>query len=303
MAQVGAVVIPCASRKRWASALGLTASAVPRGSQAAVSAEWLSRLRGADTQGDAKSLYMGRAFSLGASAAAHAAAPLFIISAGLGIVAGTSAVPSYGLTVGTRTDDAIGPRVVGRFEPASWWRTVTGGPFSTQWRSVLAVDGLILLAMSQAYARLIAEDLCALGANDARRLRIFGAGLNYVLPAVLGSSIMPYDTRLDSLLPGTRTDFAQRALAHFAKTISPASDPAEDAATVARELAGHRAPDRIERPRANDDVLIMAIRRHMRDTTGIGRILRRLREQDKIACEQRRFTRLYHAAVQLGAAQ
>lgn len=303
MAQVGAVVIPCASRKRWTTARGLTARELPRESQAAVSTEWLARLARAATQGDAKSLYMGRGFSLGASAAAHASAPLFVISAGLGIVAGTSAVPSYGLTIGTRTDDAIGPRIIGGFEPAAWWRTVTEGPFSTQWRSVLAADGLILVAMSQAYAGLVAEDLRSLNKADIRRLRIFGIGLNHVLPAAFGPSIMPYDARLDSLLPGTRTDFAQRALGHFVRTILPSSDPAKDAAAVALELIGQRAPERIERPRADDDVLIMAIRRHLRDTSGIGKILRRLREQDQVACEQRRFTRLYHAAAQQGAAQ
>lgn len=303
MAQIGAVLIPCASRKRWATAPGLTASELPRGEQATVAAEWVSRLREAATQGDAKSLYMGRGFSLGANAAAHAAVPLFVVSAGLGVVAGASAVPSYGLTVGTRTDDAIGPRVAGGLDPSAWWRTVTGGPFSTQWRSVLAVDGLVLLAMSQAYAGLIAEDLRAMDAADIRRLRIFGTGLDQVLPVALGASIMPYDARLDALWPGTRTDFAQRALAHFAKAISPSHEPIDDAAAVAHALQSHRAPDRIERRRAGDDVLIMAIRRHLRATSGIGRILRRLREQDQIACEQRRFTRLYHAAVQQGAVQ
>ncbi len=303
MARLGAVVIPCASRKRWTVAPGLSARELPRGDQAAVAAEWASRLRRAATQGDAKSLYMGRGFSLGASAAAQAAVPLFVVSAGLGLVTGTRAVPSYGLTVGTRTDDAIGPRVAGGLDPRAWWRTVAGGPFSTRWDAVLATDGLVLVALSQAYAGLIAEDLRGLDPASIRRLRIFGTGLEQVLPAALRPSIMPYDARLDALWPGTRTDFAQRALAHYAKAVAPSDDPAEDAAAVSRTLQSHRAPARIERPRAGDDVLIMAIRRHLRATSGIGRILRRLREQDQIACEQRRFTRLYHAAVQQGAAQ
>ena len=114
---------------------------------------------------------------------------------------------------------------------------------------------------------------------------------------------MPYDARLDSLSPGTRTDFAQRALAHFARSIPATADAVRDAKAVAAALACHSAPERIERPRADDEILIMAIRRHLRATSGIGRILRRLREQDQIACEQRRFTRLYHVAVQQGAAQ
>jgi|UPI00082D2AFD hypothetical protein len=303
MAQLGAVVIPCASRKRWTVAPGLSACELPRGDQVLVAAEWMSRLRTAATQGDAKSLYMGRGFSLGASAAAHAAVPLFVVSAGLGVVAGTRAVPSYGLTVGTRTDDAIGPRMTGGIDSAAWWRTVTGGPFSMQWQSVVEVGGLVLIALSQAYAGLIAEDLSAMNPIDVRRMRFFGTGLDQVLPAALRSSIMPYDARLDALWPGTRTDFAQRALAHFAKAVVHSEDPADDAAAVSRALQDHRAPERIERPRAGDDVLIMAIRRHLRATSGIGRILRRLREQDQIACEQRRFTRLYHAAVQQGAVQ
>lgn len=88
---------------------------------------------------------MGRGFSLGANAAAHASAPLFVISAGLGVVPGTAAVPSYGLTVGTRTGDAIGSRAAGSFDPATWWQSVANGPFSAGWRAVIAADGLILV--------------------------------------------------------------------------------------------------------------------------------------------------------------
>lgn len=39
------------------------------------------------------------------------------------------------------------------------------------------------------------------------------------------------------------------------------------------------------------------IERHLGSTQGIGRLLRVLRDEEEIACEQARFTRLYRATL------
>lgn len=239
---------------------------------------------------------MGRGFSLGRDAAASAGVPLFVVSAGLGLVPGAREVPAYGLTVGARTNDAIAARVDGRFDPQAWWRLVRIGPFSTNWDALFAGDGLVLLALSQSYARMVATDLASLGSDRHRRLRLFGTGIDPVLTGALAPNIMPYDARLEAIRPGTRTDFAQRALAHFAGAIRTSADPVDDAVAVKESLSHHTAPVRIDRPRADDEFVIGAISRHMQSTRGIGRILRRVRDHDRIACEQRRFTRLYRIA-------
>lgn len=244
-------------------------------------------------------MYMGRGFSLGRTAAGKCNAPLFVVSAGLGLVAGDQVIPSYGLTVTSRDSDSVQQTVVGRFDARIWWSSIKQGPYSTDWYSVLNRPGLILIALSQGYANLVADDLAALATADRSRLRLFGIGLQDVLAPALATQVMPYDDRLDSLLPGTRTDFAQRALSHYASSIVMHGETTAARHAVEQALSDVRAPDRVLRPRASDDELVGVIRRHLRTTRGIGRVLSRIRHEDSIACEQRRFTRLYRVAEQL----
>ena len=60
------------------------------------------------------------------------------------------------------------------------------------------------------------------------------------------STVMPYDGRLDAAVPGTRTDFSQRALRHFCEHV-PADgniDAVQSAEAVRSSLTGHTAPTR-----------------------------------------------------------
>lgn len=300
--QVSAVIVPCTSRKRRPAGTRLRADDLQRGSQRQIESDWLARLKSSEPEAEAAALYMGRGFALGSAAASQARAPLFVISAGLGLLSGTRHVPGYTITVGMRGPDSIRARVEGRFDPARWWRAVSTGPFSCDLSDALVGKGRVLVALSQSYAELLADTLAALPSPQRSRLRLFGANLAGVLPIQLAPQVMPYDARLDAITPGTRTDFAQRALSHFASIAGNARDTSLDAAAVEEMLARHSAPVRMKRPRLGDEAVVLAIRRHLRSASGIGRILRRLREDDGIACEQKRFTRLYHVAVAREAA-
>lgn len=61
--------------------------------------DWVGRLEAADARVPAGRLYYGRGFAESESAAEAIGAPLFIVSAGLGMVAAETQVPSYSLTV------------------------------------------------------------------------------------------------------------------------------------------------------------------------------------------------------------
>jgi hypothetical protein len=154
------------------------------------------------------------------------------------------------------------------------------------------------MALSQGYAQLISGDLEALAPAQQRRLRLFGLGIEKALPTALLKQVMPYDDRLDAILPGTKTNFAARAMGHFWRAGPPLQATEADHSFVERLLAEHEAPTVVHRPRLDDEQLIKRISQHLRTTSGIQRILRRLRDEDRIACEQRRFTRLYHVAVE-----
>jgi hypothetical protein len=272
------------------------------GSQTALEAAWIRRLADLPQQMPAGQLYMGRGFALGANAARTSGAPLYVISAGLGLVHAERQVPSYGMTVGADGIDAIRARSVDAFDPRSWWSAVRTSTFSIGWADAFRGDGPVLIALTRAYAEMVVDDLLDLPEAHRMRLRLFGLALPAILPEGLVECVMPYDERLDRMLKGTRTDFAQRALSHFVGNVPPGQDRLADRKAVLRMLAKHAVPKRIERPRLSDDEIVTAIARHLRSVTGIGRILRRLRDDDGIACEQRRFTRLYHRATAVLAA-
>jgi hypothetical protein len=266
--------------------------------QASVAREWLRRLNDAEPACPAEDLYAGSAFGVVRKVARESGAPIFIVSAGLGLIAGRTRIPGYDLTLSTRDNQSITRRVRDRFNRDLWWESVAKGRFATTWTEVFARGGLVLMAVSQSYAQLIAADLEALPPEHQQRLRLFGLGIQKTIPAALVSQIMPYDDRLDAASPGTKTNFAARAMDHFSRARPPMQGADADRAFVDRLLAEHQSPVVVHRPRLDDEQLIKRIGQHLRTTSGIQRILRRLRDEDRIACEQRRFTRLYHQAVE-----
>jgi hypothetical protein len=115
---------------------------------------------------------------------------------------------------------------------------------------------------------------------------------------------MPYDARLDGLmspLRGTVSDFAQRALRDFVCTVLP--DQSNGTAEAHRRavtirLAGWPAPVRSRGLASTDAELLAAMRRHWTLAGGSStRMLQLLRSRCGLACEQRRFRRLFADAA------
>ena len=300
MAVANAIIVPCASRKSIPPRADARAQSLPKSRQAALQIAWLDQLSDLPRVVSADALYGGRGFGLATKTAAALGVPLYIISAGLGLVPGSTIVPSYGITVAGRGDDAVARRVIGRFSPEAWWNAVTHGPYSSPLVGVFAGDGLVLAALSQPYARMIGADLAALPEACLSRLRICGLNIAAHLPACVRSVVLPYDERLHGIIPGTRTDFAQRALFHFSTQIlvhHPTASSPEHARCVKAALKGKKAVTTVDRARLSDDRIIDAIAQRLdAGEAGIQRTLRALRHEDGIGCEQARFSRLYKHA-------
>lgn len=295
-----AILAPCASRKFIQPEPSATAVMLPTAKQVVVETAWLKVAAGLQTRRPACELYGGRGFGLAREAAVHASAELYIISAGLGLVHSKRAIPSYGVTVSDRGDQAIARKVTGRFNPASWWDAVSRGAYSERLEDVVDKHrGLLLIALTAPYAAMIGAQVAALPDEALARLRLFGHGIESMLPDHLARSVMPYDARLDAAVPGTRTDFAQRALRHFCQHVAiDGSLDVEHSAQAVRSLLGsHVAPNRRVRPRQSDKEMVAIISKHLENTTGVGRILRLVRDSDGLACEQARFSRLYKLAT------
>lgn len=295
------VITICTFRKRARPEFGSTPASLSIDSQSVVQAAWIGKVQTLPADTAAGNLYAGRGFGLAANAAKIAGAKLYILSAGLGLVAADRKVPLYGLTVSAGNSESVAARVVGDFDAAAWFSGLLSSPLSDRWVDALGPSsGRILIALTRPYAEMVGESLSALGPEVLARLRIFGVSLAPVLPVSLHPALAPYDARLDTILPGTRSDFSQRALHHFVGLVAGDGEQGRDAdyAAVANALDKVTAPARPRRPRRTDAEILEMIRSRLQSQLGIARILRALRDEEGVACEQSRFSRLYRTALE-----
>lgn len=299
------VLTSCTNRKRLPPVRALTVRAVSAGALQRVAADWAGRLRDATPTTSAPDLYCGRAFRQAEAVASRLRATLMVVSAGLGLVPATTLIPSYSLTVVPGSADSILNRISGSPTPSDWWQALERlSPFGVPFAGSLKHSkGPILIALSGPYLSMIAENLEALPKGTRGRLRIFTLSPRATLPNGLRSFVMPYDARFDgtaSPMPGTRGDFAQRALAHFVETvleIAPKGSFSEHADAVESILSHLRPPKPISRTKASDDEIIALIHRYWTKVDGrSSRMLRYLRDDLQIACEQSRFQNLFRVA-------
>jgi hypothetical protein len=152
---------------------------------------------------------------------------------------------------------------------------------------------------------MVEPDLLELPQNVRMRLRLFGLGIRGQVDPRLESFIMPYDERLEDLssgFRGTRSDFAPRALRHFAEVVlveHPRESADQHRAVVNKALAAWSVPETPTRPRISDEQVKALIRQHWADVSGqSGRMLRLLRDDLSVACEQGRFRALFQLVRQ-----
>jgi len=227
-------------------------------------------------------------------------ATLLVVSAGLGLVAADTAIPSYGATVSGPSED----NVLGKLEdgdPTSWWLKICElSPFSTP----LATESydLVLVALSRPYFPLLAPALEGLNAIERAKIRLFLSASASELHEPLRDYLMPYGSRFDNEagpLRGTKSDFTQRALRHFVNTIVE-SDTQHESALLHRiridsELGALTIPVHPVRRRLDDCQIANLIRHHWHDVRGSSsRMLRYLRHTLGIACEQKRFQGIFN---------
>lgn len=299
------VVTACGKRKSLEPLALLRAATLDRGPAPAVAAQWTARLASADGHVPARTLYKGRAFREAEIAAAGLGSSLYVISAGLGLISADRRIPSYSLTVANGEDN-----VMERLAPpkdataASWWEALHHVANGHSFDELLhGAQGLLLIAGGGSYLGMIAPELTALTTQKRGRLRIFTAAPSASLAEPLRPFVMPYDRRLERLpsaRPGVLADFAQRALRHFAEHILPAASSADargHADRVRAALAGLEAPERHRGASATDAEIVALIRRNWSTVQGrSGELHRLLRGTFNIACEQKRFRRLFAAA-------
>ncbi|QWW71181.1 hypothetical protein [Rhizobium sp. WYJ-E13] len=188
-------------------------------------------------------------------------------------------------------------RITPSASAAEWWRTLVD---QDAVRGTLRlVNGLILIAVGPAYLKMLVPILSDLPEETIDRLRIFVGPDVSMLSERLVAQTLPYDNRLDgpdSPIRGTKIDFVSRALRHFATIVMhqyPTAPIAKQAKHV-EELSRHWGRPNV-RPgaRRSDAEIKSLLRQHWDRTGGLStKLLRVLRDELSVACEQKRFSRL-----------
>lgn len=298
------VLTNCTSRKKGLVAPELTSDNLDPGPIDVVAKQWLDRLKNAPSENIARETYCGRSFREAEASATFLKCPLYVVSAGLGIVNADRSVPVYSLTVSSGSTNSISSKVYDFTSTNAWWSKIAkGNPFGFSLSETLEQhpNDLILIALSRPYIELLQDELLDVSIHRQHKLRFFGKKLNSALPASLDNNWMPYDDRLDCAGPGysgTQTDFAQRALRHFVTQVlnkNQDGDSSVHRMTVLEHLSPLERRETPNRQRLNDQEIGIVIRNNWAYGKGQSSALLRIIRRDLgIACEQSRFQSIYH---------
>lgn len=256
---------------------------------------WRQAVDNADADTPVQSLYRGRTILDTASVAMLLDAPWYVVSAGLGLVEASQSVPAYECTVATGSDLHRRLRTLD-CSTAQWWTVLTSAQPAPLSRVITETQ--TLLALPSSYLRMVKDDLAQVSPARIPCLRIFtsATGADYV-PDHLKVCVMPYDERLESVRgrAGTRSDFAQRALRHFVEQLQATSMPLDEARdAVLTSLANlPRRPRSVGQRMTDEEIQQVLTSQWARHSGSSTKLLRFLRDEARISCEQKRFSRLW----------
>lgn len=257
---------------------------------------WKRTVEQAEAHQFAIDLYTGRSVVDAREASTLAGAKLAFVSAGLGLLQANVMVPHYDLTVAAG-NSSISPALAQvKATPADWWLTLNKGPSIAKLIAAPSTK-LMFLALPSGYLEMVSSDLGQCATIFAKKLRIFTSGKGReAVPDHLRGCVMPYDERLEATpFAGTRADFPQRALRHFIQELKGHRLAlASGRAAVEDALSDREVPILPSRTKLPDSEILGLLRKNWSDYGGSStRLLRFLRDDALVACEQGRFRQLW----------
>lgn len=268
---------------------------------------WVDLVKAAKSRVTPLDLYQGRGMAECRHASKVTKADLYIVSAGLGLVHTNDLVPNYSLTISDGNGSIQTWLTSRKASSSDWWLALNEARgTSTPIKSLIndsPQQSQFLIALPASYLGMVVDDMATVREDRLHCIRIFtsGAGAR-LLPPNLRSSVMPYDDRLEGIAThnGTRTDFPHRALKHFVALLK-GHRLSMDAAQEAVQLAMNNSTKRLipKRQKATDEQIIEIVRENWFDCGGsVSKLLRFLRDEANVACEQSRFSNLWHKIKQ-----
>ena len=293
------VVVTCANRMSRPIPETLQLGQVPGRTPTECARGWIARLAEASgaPQVAAVELYAGEHWSVArrfpAMTMPGEKVRLWACSAGYGLIPAEAPIMPHHATLTPGQADSV----PGAFP--SWWSLLSEwpGPVPGHPRGIGALvaadpDAVFMFVLSKNYLRACGADMAAACEclTDPNRFFIVSAGGRP--DGDLAAFTVPADARLQARFGGTRRALNARIGAHLLEHRIRSKD--EASAHLARLLAAQPPIPRYNRKRQSDREILDAIgtRLAQAPATSASRLLRELRDAG-LACEQRRFSRLY----------
>ncbi len=286
----------------------VSCSKIKKGTIEEVSIQWIQALKNHREHVMASDFYQGRSIKEAKIAANLVNAEHFIISAGLGLINIEDKIPAYNLTISKNNKDSIGNKIL-NFDQNTWWKRINENKKIKSINELVTKNPkkLVILSLNTNYYKFIEKDLLSIDRKLKNNLRIIGP-ISTEVHTELQYFTIPYDGRLDSKdspIQGTKTDFPQRALHHFCKIIN--QNKKIKLITKQKELVENslqKLKPRLipKREKKNDYEIKLIILKNWHKAQGLsGKMLRIIRDEECVACEQGRFKELFNEIKNLKA--
>ncbi len=279
----------CSARKVSPPTVALSG---PIMAQAELAKKWCSKSSKVSETVTAANLYTGRGYRKLVSRIPETQR-LLIVSAGLGLVDSSTMIPSYDCTIANGSKTSLNKYVNGKVNLNDWWNSISTSKFSEgKIANLLPKADFILISLTSNYLSLVAEDLFKTNTK-----KVIFIGPKTKLPD-LGVDVIkaPYIDAFDgpdSPMPGIKADFAQRCHTDFIGRLEKYGDLTFALQSVVQDMKIWRKPQSIKN-KSSDDVKILTLIQEYKDKfTAIGKMHKFFRHELNIACEQKRFTKLY----------
>ncbi len=287
---------------------------------------WLRRLAAVEAPAiPARDLYAGDHWRVSLELADIAAArgfrpTLWVISAGYGLIESAARVHPYSAAFSPGHPDSVLHRdypgsVAEGF--ARWWVGMANWVGPGDGRAPRTIADLtrrhpratFVVIASELYLNAVRADLIRaaemMGSRATDAMVIVSAGTKEFGP--LADNAVPLDARMQAVLGGARRSLNVRMARSLLSRMRPGVGWSAIRAQCARELEKTEpctcAPGR---PKCSDEDVMQFIRRALRDRAGFSgqpsatAMLRQFREDEGRACEQKRFSRLFHQVREVG---
>jgi hypothetical protein len=298
------VIVTCANRMSRPISAHMQLGQISGHTPAQRARRWITRLveAGSAPQVAAMELYAGEHWSVvrgfPATRLPGEQIRLWACSAGYGLIPAEALIMPHHATLTPGQADSVPG------DAASWWSLLSewAGPVPGRPRSIRALvaadpAAVFMFVLSKNYLRACGADLAAACERiaDPDLFLIVSAGGRP--EGELADFAVPADARLQAYFGGTRRALNARIGAHLLERGIRSKD--EASGHLARLLAAQSPIPRYNRRRQSDREILDAIAARLAraPAPSTSRLLRELRDTG-LACEQRRFSRLYREAAE-----